>query len=390
MFADERIIGVSINNLTGITGHRYGLDDMLRAAVLAEDLGFDGIWVHDAPLGRRTMASYDSVSILSAIAARTHRLRLCTGILQPHLRNPVSLALEWATLHELSGGRAVMGVGTGGGKPSLVARQYEALAALRHGTGLDPAALYAARGRLFVECMEILNRLWREDKVTVDGEFYRFEGVTLGEARPRTPPPTLMSSGIYVPREYGGPVHHLWSEENAGRFLLGRYKRVVNLSDGWLACHPTPGEFADSWSRIAAYAAQRSPGKAYAKAFNCFVHVDDDRAKARAEVSRFLNAWHTQIGDDVVDRWAVAGPAEEVAEQLRAYQELGVGIFQLVVASPDQLGQMERIGEQVLPLLTAGNRVGPRTAVVSLSEALPCPQNPPRPAGRPRCDVRSS
>lgn len=350
-FADDRMVGVSINNLTGITGHRYGLDEMLRAATEAEELGFDGVWVHDAPFGRRTMASYDSVPVLSAIAARTSRLRLCTGVLQPHLRNPVSLALEWATLHGLSGGRAVMGVGTGGGKPSLVARQYQGLAALRHDTKLDPDALYAARGRLFVECMQVLNRLWREDKVDFDGEFYRFEGITLGEARPAEPPPTLMSSGIYVPREYGGPVHHLWSEETAGRFLLGRWKRVVNLSDGWLACHPTPEEFESSWARIEDYAAQQAPDRRFARGYNCFVHVDDDRATARHEAASFLNKWHTMIADDVVDRWVVAGPAAEVAATLNEFRARGVNVFQLVVASPDQFGQMRRIGREVLPLL---------------------------------------
>ncbi len=47
----------------------------------------------------------------------------------------------------------------------------------------------------------------------------------------------------------------------------------------------------------------------------------------------------------------MAGPPEAVAEQLYEYQKRGVNIFQLVIASPDQLGQMRLIGEKVLPLL---------------------------------------
>jgi alkanesulfonate monooxygenase SsuD/methylene tetrahydromethanopterin reductase-like flavin-dependent oxidoreductase (luciferase family) len=254
-FWDSRMIGVSINNLTGITGHRWGIEEMLGAAPEAEALGFDGIWVHDAPLGRRTMASYDSPSILAAIAAQTKTLKLCTGILQPHLRNPVSLALVWGTLHALSGGRVVMGVGTGAGKGTLVKREYSALAALRHKTDLDPEQLYVDRGRLFAECMLVMNRLWREDKISHQGEFFHFDEVTLGEARPETPPPTLMGAGIYVPKEYGGPASHMWSEQNAGKFLLGRYKRVANLSDGWIANHTTLEEFIDGWAKIQAYAA---------------------------------------------------------------------------------------------------------------------------------------
>lgn len=350
-FSDELMIGVSINNLTGITGFGYGPREMLQAAQEAEAMGFDGVWVHDAPLGRRTVASYDAVSILSAIASRTEKLKLCTGILQPHLRNPVSLALAWATLFNLSEGRGILGVGTGGGKPALVKREYEAAAALRHDADLDPQILYEKRGKLFRENVEILRRLWSEDKFSYNGEFYRFDEVTLGEARPAEPPPVLMGSGIYVPKEYGGPVHHIWDKEKAGRFLLGPYKRVVNLSDGWLAVHATPGEIDESWTKIEAYAREKNPGRKYAKAYNCFVNVDDDPRKARETVKQYLNNWHTMIGEDVVDRWAVAGPPEEIARQLREYMNRGVKIFQLVVASPDHFGQMRLIGEKVLPLL---------------------------------------
>lgn len=59
---------------------------VLAAAREAEALSFDGIWVHDAPLGRRVMAS-DSPPILAAIAAQTTTLKLCTGILVPHLQD---------------------------------------------------------------------------------------------------------------------------------------------------------------------------------------------------------------------------------------------------------------------------------------------------------------
>ncbi|WP_433286594.1 LLM class flavin-dependent oxidoreductase [Pseudonocardia sp. CA-142604] len=350
-FSDDRMIGVSINNLTGITGHRYGLGQMLDAASEAEALGFDGVWVHDAPLGRRTMASYDSPSILAAVATRTRTLKLCTGILQPHLRNPVALALTWATIHGISEGRLVMGVGTGAGKGTLVKREYSALAALRHKTDLDPDVLYAERGRLFTECMDVMNRLWREDKFSYHGEFYHFDEVTLGEARPQTPPPTLMGSGIYVPKEWGGPASHMWKKENAGKFMLGRYKRVVNHSDGWIANHTMPEEFDEGWAKIKAYAAEKHPGKAMAAAYNCFVHVDDNRERARDAAISYLNQWHTMITDEVADRWIVTGPAEEVAEKLADYQHRGVTIFQLMCASPDQREQMRRIGEHVVPLL---------------------------------------
>jgi len=51
---DKIIAGVSINNVTGITGKRYALQDLLRAGREAEAMGFDAVWVHDGMMGRRT------------------------------------------------------------------------------------------------------------------------------------------------------------------------------------------------------------------------------------------------------------------------------------------------------------------------------------------------
>jgi len=349
---DELIIGTSINNLTGITGYSYQARDMIRAAVEAEAMGFDAVWVHDAPLGRRTVAAYDDVTVLSAIATRTRRIRLCTGILQPHLRNPVSLAIQWATLFTLSEGRALLGVGAGGSKSGLVKREFQALAALRHDTALDPDRIYEKRMKLFEESVEIMRRLWAEDKVSYRGEFYRFDGVTLGQARPYQPPPVLMAVGIYFPEGASPHIGHFWREKKAGRFVLGKYRLVVDLGDGWLTCNATPEEVVAGWSKIDEYARQQTPQKRYLRAFNCFVNVSDDRRKGWEGVKAQLAGFHgPPVPDDLVDRWAVAGPPEEVARRLQEYVDAGVRIFQLVIGSPDQFGQMKSLAEKVLPLL---------------------------------------
>jgi hypothetical protein len=53
----------------------------------------------------------------------------------------------------------------------------------------------------------------------------------------------------------------MWQEENAGKFMLGRHKRVVNPGHGWIANYTTPDEFVDGWAKIKAYAAERNPGE---------------------------------------------------------------------------------------------------------------------------------
>ncbi len=324
----------------------------MHAAVEAEALGFDAVWVHDAMMGRRTTAAYCPVTALAMIAGRTKRIRLCTGILTPQVRNPVQLANQWATLYELSDQRAIMGVGMGAGTPALIKREFEGLAVLKHGTALDPAALYARRGKVFDECLDVMRRLWAEDKISYQGEFFRFNEITLGQARPATMPPVLIASGIYFPTEPGGPVHHGWKPEIAGQWLPGNLDRVIEHGDGWITVHLSPREYAENWARIAAIGAERRPGKSYMPAFNCFMNVNDDPRRGWEGVRDHLEDFHgPPIRDDVVDRWAVAGPPEQIAARLNEYIDAGVRIFQIVIGSPDQFGQMRLIAEKVLPLI---------------------------------------
>ncbi|MFT7571581.1 MAG: alkanesulfonate monooxygenase SsuD [Paracoccaceae bacterium] len=349
---DDLVIGVSVNNVAGITGKAYSMKDLVHAGGEAEAMGFDAIWVHDAMMGRRTTAAYCPINALTAVAAQTKNLKLCTGILTPQVRNPVMTAQQWATLYEISEGRAIMGVGMGAGTPTLIKREFEGLASLKHGTDLSPAELYSKRGKVFDECMDVMRRLWSEDKLTYKGDYFSFNEITLGMARPPEMPPVLMGSGIYFPTQPGGPVHHGWKEKNAGKYLPGKLQRVVDYGDGWITVHVSPEEYAEHWKTIEAAGAEKFPGKKYAKAWNCFANVNDDPRKGWEGVRDHLEDFHgPPIRDDVVDRWAVAGPPEQMAARLQSYIDIGVNIFQLVIGSPDQLGQMRRIAEEVLPLL---------------------------------------
>ena len=81
---------------------------LVDAVVAAEDLGLDEVWIADEGAGR------DPLSVLAVAADRTSRIRLAVGITSPLLRHPGAIAATVATLDELSGGRAVLGLGIGG------------------------------------------------------------------------------------------------------------------------------------------------------------------------------------------------------------------------------------------------------------------------------------
>jgi 5,10-methylenetetrahydromethanopterin reductase len=81
---------------------------MVEYVGFAERLGFDEIWLGDEGPAR------DPLSILAAAAIRTRTIRLAVGVTNPYVRHPATTAITMMTIHELSGGRAILGLGVGG------------------------------------------------------------------------------------------------------------------------------------------------------------------------------------------------------------------------------------------------------------------------------------
>ncbi|GAB2692035.1 LLM class flavin-dependent oxidoreductase [Thalassiella azotivora] len=127
-----------------------------------EDLGFDHAWTYDH-LAWRDLADepwFATVPTLVAAATVTSRVRLGTWVASPNFRHPVPFAKELLSLDDVSGGRAVLGVGAGG-------------------TGWDAEVLgdqeLTPRQRVdrFAEFVDLLDRLLTEPDVTWDGAWYR-------------------------------------------------------------------------------------------------------------------------------------------------------------------------------------------------------------------------
>ena len=82
-------------------------------AVRAETLGYDSLWLQERIIGDFTML--EPVTLLSYVAGITTKLKLGTSVILLPLRNPLQLAKAYSSLDVMSGGRAVLGVGLGGG-----------------------------------------------------------------------------------------------------------------------------------------------------------------------------------------------------------------------------------------------------------------------------------
>jgi alkanesulfonate monooxygenase SsuD/methylene tetrahydromethanopterin reductase-like flavin-dependent oxidoreductase (luciferase family) len=338
-------LGIYVNNRAAVfLGQKYTMADMLEAAVLAEQAGFDFVSVGDSILAK---PRYMPIPVLSAIAARTSKIGLATGILQPHMRHPVLLAQDWATLDILSAGRSILAVGLGTGAPDLVEHEYQVM-------GMPKKK----RGIAFQESIELLKRLWTEETVTFSGQIFRFEQVSLGYRPLQSPhPPIVIACGGYVPKQPGTGPNDFYTPETAGKFH-GPFERVAGYGDGWITGIITPAEYRDALELIRYIAQQRygrTLGDDFRRVLNCFIHVDPETGKARTEGVSFLENYHKRpFDEETIERWLIHGSAEQCAARMQAYVEAGVNSFQLVPASEQPLRQLELIAETVQPLLKAG------------------------------------
>ena len=108
------------------------IDRLFGLAGTVEQAGLDSVWVGDSLMAKPRM---EPLSILSALAARTTRVRLGTAVLLPALRHPVLLAQSLATVDLISGGRLVIGAGVGGAFNSDQKREWVAAGVSAEGRG---------------------------------------------------------------------------------------------------------------------------------------------------------------------------------------------------------------------------------------------------------------
>lgn len=174
-------------------------DQLVAVAQTAEELGFDGLILPDhifiprhprsqypyAPKGQSPLSDElefpDPLIAAAALAMATRRMRFMTGVYLLALRHPIEVAKNVATLDRLSGGRFVLGVGSG-----WLEEEYEQF-------GVD----FARRGARLDEAIDVLRLLWRGEPVDFTGDFFRFPEMQIRPI-PSAPVP-IFGGGIAGP-----------------------------------------------------------------------------------------------------------------------------------------------------------------------------------------------
>ncbi|HXI21393.1 MAG TPA: TIGR03619 family F420-dependent LLM class oxidoreductase, partial [Gemmatimonadales bacterium] len=254
------------------------------------------------------------ITMLGAVAARTRRIRLGTGVLVLPLRNPVVAAKALGSLDLISGGRLVLGVAAG-----WYAREFDAV-----------GVPFKQRGRHFERNLEILLRLWTEERVTLRvDEFNLREAVMVPRPRQQPRPPVLI-----------------------GGYVDAVLRRAGTVGDGWLTYFYTPESFTRSWEKVQAFARAAGRDPARLTATNQLaIYVGRSREETAADMRRWLSTeWDTAAWSESTIDHAVHGSVEDCVEQLRAHVRTGVHRI-ILIPYRYRPEQVERIAKEVLPKL---------------------------------------
>ena len=309
------------------------LDDLLNAAQTAEASGyFDGIWVGDNLLSKPRA---EALVTLAAIAARTQSVRLGTICLASlPLRDPILLAIQWASLDVLSHGRTVLAACIGGGAQDgpQFTHELEVMGVKSH----------QRVGRL-IESVTLLQRLWTEEWVTHMGKHYHYTDVELLPRPVQQPVPILIASNPKADRVESVVVDRI-------------LRRVATYGDGWQTDATPVDTFRQRFDTIRTYASRQGRDVSQFEAcLHLMVNINNDREQAYREATTFLTAYYGAgtVSRERTDLWLAYGPPEAVIEKIQAYLEAGCTTPVLRFVAPNLGEQLQRCMSEVLPAFRA-------------------------------------
>lgn len=299
-------------------------------AVRADNYGaLEAVWVGDSILSKPRL---ECIPLLGAIASRTRRLRLgvaCMATIAQ--RNPLLLALQWASLDVLSGGRAWLAACLG-----YPARQHPMAAKELEAMGVASKE----RPARMEEMIQALRALWSDEHASFQGRYYSFHDVNL------LPKPVQQPCPIYIA---GTPRAVNIGADGVERAL----QRIARHADGWMTNQIEPALFREYAARLGEMLIEegRDPG-AFKTALYYGVCVNPDRERAVREAKSFLDAYYLKdFSRAGVEIWNACGPIAHCVECIQQFVKLGVDHITVRPIGGDLNEQLAIYLEEILPTL---------------------------------------
>ncbi len=319
------------------SAEQFGPQELLDYSVRAERDGLDIVSVSDhfQPWRHHGGHAPNVFAWLGAMTQATQKVTLGTSVLTPTLRyHPSIVAQTFATLGALAPGRVYLGVGTGEAMNETPA------------TGDEFPGRKERRLRM-AEAIELIRKLWTEERVDFEGEYYRTDKATIYD-RPEQPIPIYIAASGPLAAKLAGRVgdgfvctsgknpqlyHDLLDNVRQGAEAAGRdpsqIRRLIEIKVSYDRDRDFAHEACGWWAALALTPEQKEG-------------IEDPVEMERVADANIDKA-HT--------RFIVSNDPEEVVEQIGTYVELGFEELLIHAPGGDQARFLDQFGEDVLPLL---------------------------------------
>jgi coenzyme F420-dependent glucose-6-phosphate dehydrogenase len=323
------------------SAEQFGPSELLEFGCLAEQVGFDSVFVSDHFQPWRHTGGHAPFSFawLGALGARTSRVVIGTSVITPTFRyHPSVVAQAFGTLGKMFPGRVVCGVGTGESLNEVPS------------TGMEWPAFKERFARLR-EALTLIRKLWTEERVSFDGEYYKTKNATIYD-RPDRPVPIYISAGGGLVAKYAGRAGDGFICTSGKAAALYTETLLPNLEAGLAAANRVPGSIDRMIEVKVSFDTDRARAlddtrhwAALALSAEEKIHVEDP-----LEMERLADALPVERA---ASRWIVSSDPDEQVQQIRRYVDLGFSHLVFHAPGPDQARFLRLYASQVLPRLRA-------------------------------------
>jgi len=292
---------------------RGGFDEAMEQVDAAGRLGLAGMWLAELHFEPRRSVLSAPLSIASAIAARTRRMKIGIAVQVLPLCHPLRLAEEAATVDQLSHGRLIFGVGRSG-----VAQTYEAY-----------GVSYAESRDRFREILDIVERAWTEESFSYEGTYHSFKNVAV------------------VPKPYQKPTPPIRIAASTPDTFpaIGRRGAPIFASvrhTSWAALAEQIGTYHDAWE------AAGHPGKAQVFVSAPTYLAETDAAALAEPRDSIMHFYHEQA--NLLEGAARLVDPETAARRMRRVEQLRRVEYDEAVRTNALVGSPDTIAEKLQAL----------------------------------------
>ncbi|MCH8337085.1 MAG: glucose-6-phosphate dehydrogenase (coenzyme-F420) [Proteobacteria bacterium] len=316
---------------------QFGPRELLDFSVIAEEVGFDSIMVSDhfQPWRHHGGHAPYSLAWMAALGERTSRVIIGTSALTPTFRyHPAIVAQAMGTIAVLNPGRTILGVGTGESLNEVPA------------TGMEWPKFKERFGRLR-EAIELMRRLWTEERVSFEGEYYKTANATIYD-RPDEPVPIYIAAAGPTASRLAGRIGDGFICTSGKAPELYRETLLPNVQEGLDEAGRAMDEIEKTIEMKVSFDTDKERAIRDTQHWAALALSPEEKTGVEDPIEMEKLADALPI-ERAASRWIVSDDPEEHIERIAPYIELGFRHLVFHSPSPDQERFLRLYAKEVLP-----------------------------------------